>query len=162
MIKILKVLSKRLLQWFIWLWHQKGTPGQRARGIAAGVFSGCFPFFGLQSLMGIALASFLRGNHLLAAAATWISNPLTYLPLYWFNYQVGCSFLHCKKTSLQLSHGQYDAIWEQGFNITSRLLIGSTLVGAIAALITGSLTYYILVKAKFKKLKLNRSKRKGK
>ena len=53
---------------------------------------GCFPFFGLQTLLGMALASLVRGNHLLAAAGTWISNPFTYLPLYWFNYNLGCRF----------------------------------------------------------------------
>ncbi|MFO0103826.1 MAG: DUF2062 domain-containing protein, partial [Cyanobium sp.] len=57
--------------------------GERARGLAAGIFCGCFPFFGLQTLLGIGLASVLRGNHLLAAAGTWISNPFTYVPLYW-------------------------------------------------------------------------------
>ena len=72
-----------------WIWQQEGSPGQRARGLAAGIFCGCFPFFGLQTLLGIALASVVRGNHLLAAAGTWISNPFTYVPLYWFNYHVG-------------------------------------------------------------------------
>ena len=29
-----------------------------------------------------------RGNIYLAALGTWISNPLTYVPLYYFNYKV--------------------------------------------------------------------------
>ncbi|MFZ9228850.1 MAG: DUF2062 domain-containing protein [Prochlorococcaceae cyanobacterium] len=73
-----------------WLWQQEGSAGQRARGLAAGVFCGCYPVFGLQTLLGIGLASLVRGNHLLAAAGTWISNPFTYVPLYWFNFQLGC------------------------------------------------------------------------
>ena len=84
----LQGIIRRLRRWLVWLWQQEGTPGERARGIAAGVFSGCFPFFGLQTLLGVALASVVRGNHVLAAIGTWISNPITYLPLYWFNYQV--------------------------------------------------------------------------
>ena len=67
-----------------WLWAQEGSHGQRARGLAAGIFCGCFPFFGLQTLLGVALASVVRGNHLLAAAGTWVSNPFTYVPLYWW------------------------------------------------------------------------------
>ena len=71
---------RRLRQWLLWLWHHEATVGQKARGLAAGVFMGCFPIFGLQTLLGIALASLVRGNHILAAAGTWISNPLTYIP----------------------------------------------------------------------------------
>lgn len=82
-------VKSRLRGWLLWLWQQEGSHGQRARGLAAGVFCGCFPFFGLQTLLGIALATALRGNHLFAAAGTWISNPLTYVPLYWFNDQIG-------------------------------------------------------------------------
>ena len=74
---------------FLWIWKEEGTPAERARGVAVGIFSGCFPFFGLQSLMGVCLASLVRGHHLLAVIGTWISNPLTYLPLYWLNYRVG-------------------------------------------------------------------------
>jgi hypothetical protein len=70
-------LGRRLQRRLLWLLQQEGSHGQRARGLAAGIFCGCFPFFGLQTLLGVALASVLRGNHLLAAAGTWISNALT-------------------------------------------------------------------------------------
>ena len=91
--KLLPAYRHRLQRWIHWLWAQEGTPGQRARGVAAGVFCGCYPFFGLQTILSIGIASLVRGNHLLAAAGTLISNPLTYVPLYWFNYQLGCWLL---------------------------------------------------------------------
>ena len=129
--------GKKALQW---VWEQEGSPGQRARGLAAGIFCGCFPFFGLQTLLGIALASVVRGNHLLAAAGTWISNPFTYVPLYWFNYQVGDRLLRGAPTPMptQLSDA---SIWDQGWNFTSRLLLGSSLVGLILALSLGMLAW---------------------
>jgi len=116
-----------------WLWQQEGTPGQRARGLAAGIFCGCFPIFGFQTLLGIALASVVRGNHLLAAAGTWISNPFTYVPLYWFNFRVG---------SLVLGPGRpwpgFDAVRQEGFSdvgwsVLTRLLLGSAITGAVCA-----------------------------
>ena len=70
-------LRLRLRRSLHWLWAQEGTPGQRARGLAAGVFCGCFPFFGLQIVVSVGVASLLKGNHLLAAAGTLVSNPLT-------------------------------------------------------------------------------------
>ena len=130
-------IGRRLQHWIAWLWAQEGTPGERARGLAAGIFCGCFPLFGLQTLLGIALATVLRGNHLLAAAGTWISNPFTYVPLYWFNYQLGCRLLGDGRSwpgGAPLSHG---AVWQLGGQVASRLLLGSSLVGLASASLLG-------------------------
>ncbi|MCH2566787.1 MAG: DUF2062 domain-containing protein [Prochlorococcus sp. ALOHA_A2.0_51] len=140
----LQGISRRLRRWLVWLWQQEGTPGQRARGVAAGVFSGCFPFFGLQTLLGVALASVVRGNHVLAAIGTWISNPITYLPLYWFNYQVGSSLLGQGQNDLDLTRLNEQDLWTQGWAFSTRLLLGSSLVGAIAALFTSCVVYGLL------------------
>ena len=91
--RLLRLSRIRMRRGVLWLWRQEGTPAQRARGLAAGVFCGCYPFFGLQIFLSVGVASVVRGNHLLAAAGTLVSNPLTYLPLYWFNYLVGCRLL---------------------------------------------------------------------
>lgn len=121
---------------FHWLWNQEGTPGQRARGLAAGVFMGCFPFFGLQTLLGIGLASLVRGNHLLAAAGTWISNPFTYLPLYWFNYNLGCRFLGPGR-GWPGAEQLRESVWSLGWDFASRMLLGSAVVGSVAAIVVG-------------------------
>ena len=73
--------------------NQNGSPFFNAKGLAIGVFSGCFPFFGFQTLIGVFFAKLARGNIVLAAIGTWISNPFTYIPLYYFNYKVGSIFL---------------------------------------------------------------------
>ena len=51
--------------------------------------------------MGV--ATLVRGNHLLAAAGTLVSNPITYVPLYWFNYLVGCQLLGQGRGSIDLA-----------------------------------------------------------
>lgn len=135
---------KRLKQWLLWLWHHEASRGQKARGLAAGVFMGCFPIFGLQTLLGIALASLVRGNHILAAAGTWISNPLTYIPLYWFNYSVGCWLLGPGPALPTLEAIQQGGIWELGLAISSRLLLGSTLVGFLSAALFGGIYWWLL------------------
>jgi uncharacterized protein (DUF2062 family) len=136
----LRLLRQRLL----WIWHHEGSHGQRARGLAAGVFTGCYPFFGLQIVLGVALASLVRGNHILAAAGTWISNPFTYLPLYWFNYQVGCRLLGPGPDFPSLEQLQHAPLWDLGLALSSRLLLGSTLVGLVAALVLGGLYWLLL------------------
>ena len=105
---------------------------------------GCFPFFGLQTLLGVALASVVRGNHLLAAAGTWISNPFTYVPLYWFNYRLGCRLLGPGPAWPGSVLLNVDSIWELGWTVASRLLLGSTLVGLLAATICGRLCWWWL------------------
>ena len=143
--RCLRRLNQRCRRWIAWIWQQEGTPGQRARGLAAGIFCGCFPFFGLQTVLGIALASVVRGNHLLAAAGTWISNPLTYVPLYWFNYQLGAALMRGASQPALLTINQA-SIWDQGWSFTSRLLLGSTLVGLVLAISLGSLAWWLFRK----------------
>ena len=136
-----RCFNQRCRRWMRWIWQQEGSPGQRARGLAAGIFCGCFPFFGLQTLLGIALASVVRGNHLLAAAGTWISNPFTYVPLYWFNYHVGDVLLRGGGAPPAAVTVDKASIWDQGWSFTSRLLLGSSLVGLVLSLGLGVLAW---------------------
>ena len=135
-------IRDRLQRGLRWLWGQDGSPGERARGLAAGVFCGCFPFFGLQMVLSVGLASLLRGNQLLAAAGTLVSNPFTYLPLYWFNYQVGCWMLGPgTETRSALDELNRSNLWNQGWDFSQRILLGSAVVGAVMALLLGGLAY---------------------
>jgi uncharacterized protein len=137
-------LGERIRALLAWLWAQEGSHEQRARGLAAGIFCGCFPFFGLQTLLGMALASLLRGNHLLAAAGTWISNPITYVPLYWFNYRLGCWLLGPGQDWPGAEALRADAFTSLGWSVASRLLLGSTLVGVVCAVTGGWLFWWWL------------------
>ncbi len=143
MIRFLVKLIQKVQSLFIWILKQEGTPAERARGIAVGVFSGCFPFFGFQTLIGVFLASVLKGNYLLAVFATWISNPFTYIPLYWFNYQVGSIFLGGSYTLVSFNNLTQQQMWSQGWLISSRLLFGSTVVGLLAGLVFGYVSYRV-------------------
>ena len=143
MVHIFRGLSNRFQHFLAWMWEQKGTPAMRARGFAVGVFSGCFPLFGLQTIMGVALAALFRGNPLLAAIGTWISNPITYLPLYWFNYQVGCFFLGKGPVLPNLEELTFKHFWSHGWLLGSRILLGSALVGAIIAILMGAVVYTV-------------------
>ena len=76
--RLLRLSRIRMRRGVLWLWRQEGTPAQRARGLAAGVFCGCYPFFGLQIFLSVGVASVVRGNHLLAAAGTLVSGWMSY------------------------------------------------------------------------------------
>ena len=139
--KIIKEFnSKKILSLF---WNQEGSPYFNAKGIAVGVFSGCFPFFGFQTLLGIFFARVINGNLVLAAIGTWISNPFTYLPLYLFNFKVGSLLFRSDIETIEFKELIGDNIWNKGWFFTSRILIGSFLVGIFLGLILGFLTFYL-------------------
>ncbi len=123
--------------------HQNGSPFFNAKGLAIGVFSGCFPFFGFQTLIGVFFAKLAKGNIILAALGTWISNPFTYVPLYYFNYKVGSIFLNTSSSeNIEKSLVIHD-LWKQGRIFSLKLLLGSSCVGLLLALICGSMIFLI-------------------
>ena len=122
--------------------NQNGSPFFNAKGLAIGVFSGCFPFFGFQTLIGVFFAKIAKGNIVLAAIGTWISNPFTYIPLYYFNYKVGSIFFNNPNNIVE-KNLVIDDLWKQGSIFSLRLLLGSSCVGFLLALICGSIVFFI-------------------
>ena len=137
--KLIKIANiKKILSFF---WKQNGSPYYNAKGIAVGILSGCFPFFGFQTLIGLFLARILRGNLTLAAIGTWISNPFTYVPLYIFNYKVGTLFIKNSSTLNIESNSINNGLWHQGWIVTLRILFGSLCVGLILGISSGVIGY---------------------
>lgn len=66
-----------------------GTPETIARGIFAGAFTVFSPFYGLHFVVAAVLAKLMRGNILAALLATFIGNPLTYIPIGIISLQTG-------------------------------------------------------------------------
>ena len=131
---------RKILSFFL---HQNGSPSYNAKGVAAGVFSGCFPFFGFQILLGLFLARVTRGNLVLAAIGTWISNPFTYVPLYYFNYKVGSILLKNPTDSFLDKNLLINDLWKQGSMFSFRLILGSSFVGLFFALISGLFVFFL-------------------
>lgn len=111
----------------------RGTPESIARGFAAGVFTGMFPVFGLQIVAAVALATLLRGNKILAAAATWISNPITNLPICILNFQVGRWVLGSRQAFNPQSMTSFEHLLEFGTEFAIELLVGSLVVASVCA-----------------------------
>ena len=145
--KIFFNLIKRIRKFFYWLWEQEGSASQRAVGFGLGIFSGCFPFFGFQTLIGIFLARLFKGNTLLAALGTWISNPITYIPLYLLNYRTGSLLINKSDDVVDFSNITTNQLWSKGWYLSSRLIVGSSIMGLIAGLLGGLCLYSILKKA---------------
>ena len=92
-------------------------------------------------ILSVGVAAMVRGNPLLAAAGTLVSNPLTYVPLYWFNYLVGRRVLGPGSADTEVGDITRSTLWTQGWDFTNRILLGSVVVGAVLALLLGLLAY---------------------
>tara|TARA_S200000501_G_scaffold357885_1_gene382031 strand:+ start:231 stop:704 length:474 start_codon:yes stop_codon:yes gene_type:complete len=146
--KLIKNLHyKKILSLFL---KQDGSPLFNAKGVALGVFCGCFPFFGFQTLLGLFLARVAKGNLFLAAIGTWISNPFTYIPLYFFNYKVGSYFIKTSPDIVFDKNLMIKELWEQGRVFSLKLILGSVLVGFLLSSISGGIVF-LLYKRKIRK-----------
>ncbi len=124
----------------------RGSTEAIARGLASGVFAGWFPLFGLQTIIGVALAAILRGNKIMAAAGTWVSNPFTYVPIYYFNFQVGEWLLKGLGISVSMPKlqefqtvveasgwGAFQDFLALGAGVAGTLFLGCFVVGLVSA-----------------------------
>lgn len=93
-------MLKRLVSWY-WvklqrvlrrLAREKGTTDRIAMGAAVGMFIGMTPTVGFQMIIAFTAATLLRVNRLAAVLPVWITNPLTVIPIYAFNYWLGLFF----------------------------------------------------------------------
>jgi uncharacterized protein (DUF2062 family) len=124
-------LKRRVRYGYLKFIRLRGHPKELARGLAAGVFAGMFPLFGLQTIIGVAIAFRIKGNPLMAAGGTWISNPLTYLPIYAFNYRLGCWLLGRPAVNLFTDVESMKAWLETGADVGVALMLGSFVMGVI-------------------------------
>ena len=128
----IKRFSRYLLLRFIRL---KGSSETIARGLAVGAFAGMFPIFGGQTIIGVLLAFLVKGNKVAAMAATWISNPLTYIPIYALNYHIGRRLLNAAPATInQQNIADVASIMEHGREFAVALLLGSCVTGLIMGL----------------------------
>jgi uncharacterized protein len=120
--------------WILKLVHVRDTPEALARGLAVGFFFGVSFFWGLQILLAVLVSHLLRGNKVVAAAMTAVSNPLTSLPLYTLCYFVGYLAMGGND-----SHPDFSVVHSlEGFlalgpRFLLTMLLGTTVVGLVGA-----------------------------
>lgn len=141
------------------------TPQTIARGVFCGVWVAFTPLFGLHVVLAIILARVLRGNMIAAVIATFVGNPVTYVPIAVVSLKLGhvlqgSRFIEQQPESIgrlffRASETTKDNLWAlvtgQPMDWTSLVpfwetvfrpfLIGSCITGAVAGLIA----YYLCV-----------------
>lgn len=86
--KHLKFIGPRLLSHDLWHIHRRSI----SVGAAVGLFCAYLPI-PFESIVAAFAAIWLRANVPLSVGLVFISNPLTWIPLYWPGYLVGTTIL---------------------------------------------------------------------
>lgn len=124
------------------------TPHSIAMGVAIGMFIGITPTVGLQMLLVMILAAvtarLFRFNRIAALLTVYVSNPITTVPIYYFNYKVGTLFVEGNVTRRDFEKLlQYDGIGEWCRTIVglfievgTPLILGSLIVASVCSAIS--------------------------
>ncbi len=128
-------------QWFMspfqHLLHDTRLWGIRRRWVvpafALGLFVAFLPFPGHMLISALAALA-LRVNIPVAALSTWASNPLTIGPMYYFAYLLGANILNTPPQPFEMELS-LDWVTHTFVNIWQPMLLGSVLLGSIAALV---------------------------
>ncbi|MCV6628922.1 MAG: DUF2062 domain-containing protein [Flavobacteriaceae bacterium] len=111
----------------------KDSPTKKAKSIALGVFLGISPFWGLQTVLTLTLATFLKLNRTIAFAASNVSIPPLIPFVVYGSLEVG-ALLMGQTNSLRISQLQ------DGFDVQKNLMqyvVGSFGLASILALVFG-------------------------
>ncbi|MCC8191133.1 MAG: DUF2062 domain-containing protein [Planctomycetes bacterium] len=85
-VRRLRYLVRRILRG---LGRATGTAHQIALGVAIGFFVGWLPIVGIQMAVAVVLCALLKANQVVPIFPIWLTNPVTLVPIFSFNYWVG-------------------------------------------------------------------------
>lgn len=132
--KILKIFGPAVLQPNLWHINKKSV----SRGFAIGAFCAFLPIPG-QMILAAFLSITFAANIPISLVLTWITNPITFTPIFYFAYKIGKIIFDGRIT--------YD-VDEKEIDILSNIMYiwEPLLLGSIILSITGSIVAYIIIR----------------
>ncbi|AIT09907.1 hypothetical protein LO80_07960 [Candidatus Francisella endociliophora] len=145
----LRIVEAKLLQKQLWKFGYKSV----ARGLMIGLFWMMIPM-PFQMVPTVIMCIYLRANIPLAIACVWISNPITWLPLYFANYLFGSFILGLNINIIEWkAYATYvmNNIWQ----FWQPLYLGSFVGG----LILSSLAFVLVYIVRFLRMQIKKNKK---
>lgn len=154
-------------EWIVWLWRTPrmllrqilaldDTDHSKAMGVAVGMFVGLTPTVGIQMLMVLLLAALTSRlfyfNRVAALLTVYISNPLTMLPIYWLNYEVGTLFVAGEASREEfakiLEYNGFAEWWQTILglfvDVGMPLIVGSLVVATVCGVVSYPVMRWLL------------------
>ncbi len=140
----------------------RGDPYSLSRGTGVGIFIGVLPLLPVQTIILIPLTLLLRVNTIAAViAASVVSNPLTFVPQYYYTWKVGNKILpgrvsweYLQEIMATIHHESLlngiRTLSHLGFKSLSVILTGGAIIGLPLAVIGYyiALNFFIRLRAK--------------
>ncbi len=141
-----------------WLW----APNRRsvARGVACGLLVGVVPLPTQMVLAGV-LAGMVQGNVAAAIAATWLTNPITAVPIWWFALQVGTLATGRSFALPEIDWLSFLEVWTWMKGLGPPLAVGLGVSGLVLAVSGYLLTMLVWRLGTLRRLGLRRRRRAG-
>ncbi|WP_243370286.1 DUF2062 domain-containing protein [Geotalea sp. SG265] len=117
-------------------------PGHISAGFAVGVFISFTPFFGLHTPLAIAAAFVFRLNKLTCITGAWVNTPITVIPILGLSYKLGRMLRGLPSAELHTTSLQ----WRYLEKHASSLLLGTSILGFIAAIFAYFICYYLVLR----------------
>lgn len=130
-------------------------PGHISAGFAVGVFISFTPFFGLHTPLALVAAFILRVNKITCLTGAWVNTPLTVVPVLLASYELGEQILGHTPQKLVLKELTLSFGMEILKSHGAPILIGTSLIGFAAALLSYALIYYLIVRFRRKDEAMN-------
>jgi len=134
--------------------HLDDPPWRVALALAVGVFISCTPFWGLQTLLSLVIATLFRLNRAVTVTGAWLNLPWFAPLVYGFALQIGALIvpdLHGADIGeiVELLHASSALsaadMFELFRNVSLALLIGTAAVGVVAGAFT-YITAFVLLR----------------
>ena len=155
-----KGLLRRVASKLLDIAREKDPPHKIALGLALGIFVGFLPIMGIQMVVVSLIAIPMRANLKGALVGVWMSNPLTFIPLYYGNYLLGRMFVSTQAvgwkefagTITQASDWRWITIRsslrnlvDMGADILLPLWVGSAILAVLFSIPVYIFTYRLIV-----------------
>ncbi len=128
-IKSLQFLGDRIYSPNLWYLNRRSV----ARAFAVGLWAMYTPPLPWQQIIAAIGAVYFGANLPIAVALVWITNPLTWLPMYYFAYEVGAIALGSATFSFEQFSELFDI--EKAMSLGAPLLVGCFILMNVGALI---------------------------
>lgn len=128
-IKSLRFLGERIYSPNLWYLNRHSV----SRAFAVGLWAMYTPPLPWQQVLAAVGAIYFGANLPIAVALVWITNPLTWLPMYYFAYEVGAIALGSATFSFE-QFSEFFSI-EKAMTLGAPLLVGCLILMHLGALI---------------------------
>jgi uncharacterized protein len=130
------------------IFHVQDTPHRIALAFGMGVFIAFCPLLGFHTGLALGLAFLFRLSRVAILAGAWTNNPWTLAPMFMAGTALGCGIFGVSPESLETIdwslHGRafYGALWEGLRPLLIPFVVGNTVLGLIAGLLS-----YVVVRS---------------